>query len=162
MFFFGIPELYLGEGNGTPLQCSCLENPRDGEAWWAAVYGVAQNWTRLKQLSSSRSFIYDPVDIGNLISGFSALSKSSLNIWKFTVQVLLEPGGTEAHSLWLMGPRAQGPQWWSVGLVALRYVGSSWTRNCTCVSCIGRRVLILCATREVLHCVLRNEFVTNI
>ena len=38
----------FGEGNGNPLQCSCLENPRDGGAWWAAVYGVAQSWTRLK------------------------------------------------------------------------------------------------------------------
>ena len=44
-----------GGGNGTPLQYSCLENPRDGGAWWAAVYGVAQSWTRLKQLSSSSS-----------------------------------------------------------------------------------------------------------
>ena len=35
----------IGEGNGSPLQCSGLENPRDGEAWWAAVYGVAQSWT---------------------------------------------------------------------------------------------------------------------
>ena len=43
----------IGEGNGNPLQCSCLENPRVGEAWWAAVYGVAQSWTRLKWLSSS-------------------------------------------------------------------------------------------------------------
>ena len=43
----------IGEGNGNPLQCSCLENPRDGGAWWAAVYGVAQSRTRLKQLSSS-------------------------------------------------------------------------------------------------------------
>ena len=43
----------IGEGNGNPLQCSCLENPRDGEAWWAAVYGVAQSQTRLKWLSSS-------------------------------------------------------------------------------------------------------------
>ena len=42
------------EGNGNPLQCSCLENPRDGGAWWAAVYGVAQSRTRLKRLSSSR------------------------------------------------------------------------------------------------------------
>ena len=42
-----------GEGNGNPLQCSCLENPRDEGAWWAAVYGVAQSQTRLKQLSSS-------------------------------------------------------------------------------------------------------------
>ena len=39
----------IGEGNGTPLQCSCLENPRDGGAWWAAVYGVAQSRTRLKR-----------------------------------------------------------------------------------------------------------------
>ena len=43
----------IGEGNGNPLQCSCLENPRDGGAWWAAVYGVAQSQTRLKRLSSS-------------------------------------------------------------------------------------------------------------
>ena len=42
-----------GEGNGDPLQCSCLENPRDGGAWWAAIYGVAQSRTRLKRLSSS-------------------------------------------------------------------------------------------------------------
>ena len=43
----------IGEGNGNPLQCSCLENPRDGEAWWAAFYGVAQSRTRLKWLSSN-------------------------------------------------------------------------------------------------------------
>ena len=41
-----------GEGNGTPLQYSCLENPMDGGAWWAAVYGITQSWTRLKRLSS--------------------------------------------------------------------------------------------------------------
>ena len=45
----------IGEGNGNPLQCSCLENPRDGGAWWAAVYGVAQSQTQLKWLSSSSS-----------------------------------------------------------------------------------------------------------
>ena len=44
-----------GEGNGNPLQWSCLENPKDSGAWWAAVYGVAQSRTRLKQLSSSSS-----------------------------------------------------------------------------------------------------------
>ena len=44
------------EGNGNPLQCSCLENPRDGGAWWAAVYGVAQSWTRLNGLSSSSTY----------------------------------------------------------------------------------------------------------
>ena len=45
----------IGEGNGNPLQCSCLENPRDGGAWWAAIYEVAQSQTRLKRLSSSSS-----------------------------------------------------------------------------------------------------------
>ena len=44
-----------GEENGNPLQCSCLENPRDGGAWWAAISGVAQSRTRLKRLSSSSS-----------------------------------------------------------------------------------------------------------
>ena len=46
----------IGEGNGNPLQCSCLENPRDGGAWWAAVYGVTQSQTRLKWLSSNTPF----------------------------------------------------------------------------------------------------------
>ena len=45
----------IGEGNGNPLQCSCLENPRDGGTWWAAAYGVPQSRTRLKRLSSSSS-----------------------------------------------------------------------------------------------------------
>ena len=47
--------LCIGEGNGNPLQYSCLENPRDGGAWWAAIYAVAQSRTRLKRLSSSSS-----------------------------------------------------------------------------------------------------------
>ena len=52
-----------GEGNGNPLQRSCLENPRDRGAWWAAVYGVAQSGTRLKRLSSSSRYVI----ISNLI-----------------------------------------------------------------------------------------------
>ena len=47
----------IGGVNGNPFQCSCLENPRDGGAWWAAVYGVAQSRTRLKRLSSSSSMV---------------------------------------------------------------------------------------------------------
>ena len=50
----------IGEGHGNPLQCSRLENPRDGGAWWAAVYGVAQSRTRLKRLSSSSSLDESP------------------------------------------------------------------------------------------------------
>ena len=47
----------IGDGDGNPLQCSCLENPWDGEAWWAAVYGVSQSRTQVKRLSSS-SYIF--------------------------------------------------------------------------------------------------------
>ena len=54
---FHFPLSCIGEGNGNPLQCSCLENPRDGGAWWAAVSGVAQSRTGQKQLSSSSSRI---------------------------------------------------------------------------------------------------------
>ena len=49
----------IGEGNGNQLQCSCLEHPRDGGAWWAAVYAVAQSRTRLKRLSSSSSNVIE-------------------------------------------------------------------------------------------------------
>ena len=59
----------IGEGNGNPLQCSCLENPRDGGAWWAAIYGVTQSWTRLKRLSSSILDLH-------CCAGFSLLSVS--------------------------------------------------------------------------------------
>ena len=83
-FYFSLS--CIGEGNGNPLQCSCLENPRDSEAWWAAVYGIAQSQTRLKRLSSSSSgiFFLDPICF---------LFGSFLNIFKvfflFTVINLL-------------------------------------------------------------------------
>ena len=56
----------IEEGNGNPLQCSCLENPRDGGAWWAAVYGVAQSRTRLKQLSNLAA---EPINNVVIVSG---------------------------------------------------------------------------------------------
>ena len=59
----------IGEGNGNPLQYSCLENPRDGGGWWAAVYGVAQSRTRLKWLSSSSSSSTSPLELHTLCSG---------------------------------------------------------------------------------------------
>ena len=64
--------LCIGEGNGNPLQCSCLENPRDGGAWWSAVYGLTQSQTRLKWLSgkyiteSTRKLIFPLVLVGQL------------------------------------------------------------------------------------------------
>ena len=48
--------LFRGEGNGTPLQCSCLENPMDGGAWWAIVHGVAKSWTQLSDLTFTFHF----------------------------------------------------------------------------------------------------------
>ena len=57
---------HIGEGNGNPLQCSCLENPRDRGAQWAAVYGVAQSRTLLKRLSSSSSSMIQIINISKL------------------------------------------------------------------------------------------------
>ena len=58
----------------NPLQCSCLENPRDGGAWWAAVYGITQSWTRLKWLSSSSSSSEVAVSYGSFIPSFKRIS----------------------------------------------------------------------------------------
>ena len=73
----------IGEGNGNPLQCSCLENPRDGGAWWAAVSGVAQSRTRLKWLSSSSSFPCGP-------HSYKTTGKTiALTIWIFVGKVIV-------------------------------------------------------------------------
>ena len=75
----------IGEGNGNPLQCSCLENPRDREAWWAAVYGVAQSQTRLKRLSSSvcmaESLCCVPEIITTLLISYNCCSVMSNSLW---------------------------------------------------------------------------------
>ena len=60
----------IGDGNGNPLQCSCLENPRDGGAWWAAVYEVAQSRTRLKRLSSSSMIVLFLIFLRNFCTVF--------------------------------------------------------------------------------------------
>ena len=70
-FYFSLS--CTGEGNSNPLQCSCLENPREGGAWWAAISGVTQSWTRLKWLSSSSpEFILLPlsswINLGKLLN----------------------------------------------------------------------------------------------
>ena len=72
----------IGEGNGTPLQYSYLEDPMDGGAWWAAVHGVAQSRTRLKRLSSSSSKVY--------LAGFSCVFSELLceNVHYFTLKKL--------------------------------------------------------------------------
>ena len=73
---------WIGEGNGNPLQCSCLENPRDGGAWWAAIYGVTQSQTRLKRLSSSSSsssnMLLTGLSTSTLISAFGLFIRQQL------------------------------------------------------------------------------------
>ena len=98
----GCPRTSTGEGNGTPLQYSCLENPMDGGAWWAAVYGVAQSWTRL----SDFTFTFH----------FHALEKemaahSSVLAWR--IPGMGEPGGLPS-----MGSHRVGYDWSNLAAAA--------------------------------------------
>ena len=117
----------IGEGNGNPLQCSCLETPRDRGAWWAAVYGVAQSQTRLKRLSSSSS--KDKIMNTNLWIKVLALLKS-IDTWRQKEKGAAEEGvvewrhwfnGHEFDKLW---KRVKGRGAWR-----LQSLGSqSWTQ----------------------------------
>ena len=110
----------IGEGNGNPLPCSCLENPRDGEAWWAAVYGVAQSRTRLKRLSSSSSSIHT---LRGLPGGTSG--KESACQCKEISGVGLIPGAGQfpGEESCLENPMDKG-----AGLPTVHGVTQSWTR----------------------------------
>ena len=91
-FSFHFPLSCIGEGNGNPLQCSCLENPRDGGAWWAAVYGVAQSWTRLKRFSSSSSSIplFQPTRNLNRVKNPSTQQPPQLPPFKVPLAIVYE------------------------------------------------------------------------
>ena len=78
----------IGERNGNPLQCSCVENPRDGRAWWAAVYGVAQSWIRLKRLSSSKSLLNISYIFSILISSLFVCNPSSFFFFFFETDII--------------------------------------------------------------------------
>ena len=86
---------FIGEGNGNPLQCSCLENPRDRGAWWAAVHGVAKSWTRLSEFS----FTFH----------FHALEKEMAT--HFSVLAWRIPGTTDSGGLPSMGSHRVGHDW---------------------------------------------------
>ena len=97
---------FIREGNGTPLQYSCLENPMDGGAWWAAVHGVAEGWTRLSDLT----FTFH----------FHALEKemathTSVLAWR--IQGTGEPGG-----LLSMGSHRVGHDWSDLAATAAAYL----------------------------------------
>ena len=86
----------IGEGNGNPLQCSCLENPRDRGAWWAAVYGVAQSRIWPKRLSSSSS---------RLVIAFLPRSKHLLISWlQSPSAVILQPKKMKSVSVLIVSP----------------------------------------------------------
>ena len=86
IFTFHFSLSCVGEGNGNPLHCSCLENPRDRGAWWAAVYGVTQSPTRLKRLSSSSSgTVLVPLGVS-----FSLLTEDQ-GLFRMELSVILDP-----------------------------------------------------------------------
>ena len=132
----------IGEGNGNPLQCSCLENPRDGRAWWAAVYGVSQSRTRLKRLSSSSSRGVSTVLI-------SLWQGTIFNKWSESHSVVsdcLPPHGLTVHGIL----QNRTLEW-----VAYPFSSrSSWPRNLTGVSCIAGGLFTSRATREALYSVI--------
>ena len=133
----------IGEGNGNPLQCSCLENPRDGGAWWAAIYGVAQSQTRLKRLSSSSSSIgrrrrkqWQPTPVllpgkshgwRSLVGcspwGHTELDTTERLHFHFSVSCIGEGNGKPLQCSCLENPR-DGGAWWA----AVYGVAQSWTR----------------------------------
>ena len=76
-----------GEGNGNPLQCSWLENPRDRGAWWAAVYGVVQSRTLKRLSSSNRSRIEAPTAAGTCVQSHSRDSNSNLSCFVMWVHL---------------------------------------------------------------------------
>ena len=82
----------IGEGNGNPLQCSCLENPRNGGAWWAVIYGVAQSRTQLKRLRSSsreeQDFLTQALSSPNSWQIF-CFKKSMLAIFSFYTLLII-------------------------------------------------------------------------
>ena len=82
----------IGEGNGNPLQCSCLQNPRDGGAWWAAVYGVTKSWTQLKRLSSSSS-AYMTIPTPHL-SFPSSFPLATISLFSKSLRLTLKWGNT--------------------------------------------------------------------
>ena len=94
----------IGEGNGNPLQCSSLENPRDGGAWWAAVYAVTQSRTRLKRLSSSSSIVMEHhlaelLDMTHQFSSVQWLSRVRLFVTQCTAAHQASLSITNSRSL---------------------------------------------------------------
>ena len=90
----------VGEENGNPLQCSCLENPRDGEAWWAVIYGVAESRTRLERRSSSSTEINSSID-----NNIWAVWSHTFSWWEWRhTKVAFELELLEGCFVWILVP----------------------------------------------------------
>ena len=127
----------IGEGNGNPLQCSCLENPRDRGAWWSAVYGVAQSRTRLTWLGSSSSSW-----------SYYLFTKSCQTLWD---SMDWSPPGSLVHGI----SQARTPEW-----VSISYSRGSSPRDQTWVSCIDGQILYHWVTRAA--CLAEEDLLNNI
>ena len=115
----------IGERKGNPLQCSCLENPRDGGAWWVAIYGVSQSRTPLKRLSSSSSSTREYISIFLSISAGS-IAQSCPNLYS---PIDCSLPGSSVHGVF----QARILEW-----VTISYCrGSSRSKDRTCISCIS-------------------------
>ena len=112
----------IGEGNGNPLQWSCLENPRDRGALWTAVYGIAQSRTRLKWLSSSSSqysCLENPVDRGAWWAAVHRVTQSLTRLKWLSMHACIEEGnGNPVQYSCLENPRDRGTWWAAVYVVA--------------------------------------------
>ena len=113
----------IGEGNGNPLQCSCLENPRDSGAWWAAVYGVTQSWTWLKWLSSSSS-IYS-ISVHLYFRSSSIQSECNLHFPECTWRACFSTMGKRVEVKWLRTKDLMNFTLQSISQIV--QVGSAWS-----------------------------------
>ena len=116
----------IGEGNGNPLQCSCLENPRDRGAWWAAVYGVAQSRTRMKWLSSSSLFPHQEATVAAMVCLLAAIH-SECHSRSFWYRLVRSPSSNPLMSLSPTPGSVFSPQAGQLqGLLACRVRPNHW------------------------------------
>ena len=129
-----------GEGNGNPLQCSCLENPGDGGAWWASVYGVAQSRTRLKRLSRSSSMQLNTIKTNNPIKKWGKdLNK---HFSKEDIQMLTNTWKDAQHHSLLEKCKSK-PQWGTISRQS-EWLLSKSTSNKFWRGCGEKRTLLHC------------------
>ena len=145
-----------GEGNGNPLQYSCLENPRDGGAWWAAIYGVAQSRTRLKWLSSSSRYADDTTLMAEREEELkSLLMKVKEESEKVGLKLNIEKTKIMASgpiTSWQMGK--QWKQWQTI------FLGSKITADGDCSHAIKRRLLLGKKVTTNLDSILKSRNIT--